>query len=290
MRVALLGTGTMGSGMARNTAAAGHQVVVWNRTREKAEALAGAGIEVADTPAAAAADAELLVTVLFDAAATEAVVTGPDGAFAAEHGPDLWVQSATVGVDHEHLASLARAAGVTYLDAPVLGTKGPAQAGELVTLLAGAPEARQRALPVIEAWSSNIVVLGDVPGPASRMKLAVNSWLAVLDVGLAELVVLCRRLGVEPQDFLDTIEGGGLWAPYLGIKGPMMLRGDLEAHFPLVGLHKDLSLARSAAGVAAGELPTLDGLLTDLERALDQGLGDLDMAAVIDALPRPRRD
>lgn len=284
MRVALLGTGIMGSGMARNVAGAGHELVVWNRTRAKAEALADVGAEVADTPEQAARNADLLVTVLFDAAATEAVVTGPDGAFAAAHGPDVWVQSATVGEHHEHLASLARAAGVIYLDAPVLGTRGPAQAGELVTLLAGAPDARRRAMPVVDAWSRKVVELGDAPGPASRMKLAVNSWLAVLDVGLAELVVVCRRLGVEPQDFLDTIEGGGLWAPYLGIKGPMMLSGDLEADFPLVGLHKDLSLARSAAGVQPGQLPVLDGLLAHLERALDQDLGELDMAAVVRAV------
>lgn len=290
MRVALLGTGIMGSGMARNVAAAGHPVVVWNRTREKAEALAGAGIEVADTPAAAAAGADLLVTVLFDADATEAVVTGPDGAFAAEHGPGLWVQSATVGLDYEHLASLARAAGVTYLDAPVLGTKGPARAGELVTLLAGAAEARQRALPVIEAWSSKIILLGGEPGPASRMKLLVNTWLAVLDVGLAEVLTLAGQLGVPGRDFLDTLEGGALWAPYLGIKGELMIDQDFEPHFPLVGLHKDLDLSRAAGNVAPGELPVLDGVLDALQGALEAGLGDRDMAAVIEALPRPRRE
>lgn len=290
MRVALLGTGIMGSGMARNVAAAGHQVVVWNRTRAKAEALAGAGIEVAATPAAAAAGADLLVTVLFDADATEAVVTGPDGAFAAEHGPDLWVQSATVGLGYGHLASLARAAGVTYLDAPVLGTKGPAQAGELVTLLAGPDAARQRALPVIEAWSKKIVLLGAEPGPASRMKLLVNTWLAVLDVGLAEVLTLAGQLGVPPRDFLDTLEGGALWAPYLGIKGGLMIDQDFEPHFPLVGLHKDLDLSRTAGNVAPGELPVLDGVLDALQGALEAGLGDRDMAAVIDALPRPRRD
>lgn len=290
MRVALLGTGIMGSAMARNVAAAGHDVVVWNRTRERAEALADAGIEVAATPAAAVTGADLLVTMLFDVAATEEVVGGPDGALAAPDAPAVWVQSATVGLEYQRLEQLARDAGVAYLDAPVLGTKGPARAGELVTLLAGDREACDRARPVIEAWSAKVVDRGQDPGGASRMKLVVNTWLAVLDTGLAEVLTLASQLEVAPREFLDTIEGGGLWAPYLGVKGSLMLDAAFAPHFPLVGLHKDVTLSRAGAGVRDGELPTLDGVLAALQAALDLGLGDQDMAAVIAALPRTPRD
>ncbi len=259
---------------------AGHEVVVWNRTRAKAEALRDHGVSVADTPAAAAAGADLLVTMLFDADATEGAVTGPDGAFAATSGPRTWVQAATVGDDWERLASLATAAGVTYLDAPVLGTRGPAQEGTLVQVLAGDPTTREQAMPVLRSWSSRVVVTGDEPGSASRMKLAVNATLALLNEAIAEALVLADRLGVGGGRLMEALEGGPLWAPVMGVKGRLMLDEDLEAHFPLVGLRKDVVLAREAAGLAERELPALAGVRDVLDAAVEAGDGGLDMAAV----------
>lgn len=278
MRVAVLGTGIMGGGMAANAAAAGHDVVAWNRTRAKAEQVVGA--EVADTPAAAAEGADLLVTMLFDADATQSAVTGPDGAFAATSGPDVWVQAATVGDDWEQLASLARAAGVDYLDAPVMGTKGPAQSGTLTQVLAGPAAAREVAMPVLEAWSGRVVVTGDEPGSASRLKLAVNATLALLNESAAEALTLADRLGVGGERLLEVLDGTAVWAPVMTVKGRMMLDEDLEAHFPLVGLRKDVGLARGAADLAEGELPALAGTYAALGAAVDAGDGDLDMAAV----------
>jgi 3-hydroxyisobutyrate dehydrogenase len=281
MRIALLGTGIMGSGMATNLVAAGHDVVVWNRTRSRADTLAAAvELDVAATPAEAADGADVLVTMLFDADATAATVTGPDGAFAAPDLPAVWVQSATVGDDVARLAALAPD-GVAFLDAPVLGTKGPANAGQLVTLVAGDPAGRDSARPALEAWSAKVVVLGDEPGVASRTKLVVNTWLGVLNGGLAELLTVARRLGVDPAGFLSMLEGGALWAPLMGVKGTMMLEGDLEAHFPLVGLRKDVALTLAAADADTDELPTLHGVLAALDDAVDADLGDLDMAAVV---------
>lgn len=280
MRVALLGTGIMGGAMARNLAGDGHDVVVWNRTREKADALAGERVEVADTPAEAATGADLLVTMLFDAAATEEAVTGPDGAFAATSGPDVWVQAATVGDDWEGLASLAQAAGVAYLDAPVLGTRGPANDGTLVQVLSGRPDARERAMPALETWSRAVVVTGDEPGSASRLKLAVNATLGMVNAATAEALVLADRLGVGAAQLLDLLDGTPMWSGVMGAKGRMMLEGDVEAHFPLAGLHKDVALARVAADLDDDELPALAGTLAGLARAIDRGDGDLDMAAV----------
>lgn len=280
MRIALLGTGIMGSGMARNAARAGHDVVVWNRTRDRAEALVGDGVTVADTPARAASGADLLVTMLFDAAATEQAITGPTGAFAAQHGPSVWVQAATVGDGWKHLASLAHAAGVAYLDAPVLGTRGPAEAGELRQLVAGAASAREHAMPVLESWSAAVVVTGDEPGSASRLKLAVNATLALLNGAVAEALVLADRLGVGGERLLGMMDGGAVWAPVMTVKGRLMLDGELEPHFPLEGLLKDVTLARDAAGLGDDELPSLAGVRAALAAAVAAGDGDLDMAAV----------
>lgn len=175
MRIALLGTGIMGASIARSLVGRGHQVSVWNRTRSKAEKLAAAGVDVAvsATPSHAATGAEVLVTMLREGGATESVLTGPHGAFAADHGPDLWIQSATVGEEVDTLVSLAEAAGVTMLDAPVVGTADSAQ-GELTTLLAGPVEARERAEQVIAAWSSRVLTLADEPGVASRVRSALE--------------------------------------------------------------------------------------------------------------------
>ena len=125
--------------------------------------------------------------------------------------------------------------------------------------------------------------VGDEPGAASRTKLVVNTWLAVLNGGLAELLTVARRLGVDPARFLAMMEGGALWAPLMGVKGPMMLGGELDAQFPLVGLRKDVALTMAAAEAVDDELPTLHGVLAALDRAVAAGLGDLDMAAVAQA-------
>lgn len=280
MRVAFLGTGIMGAGMARNAVAGGHDVVVWNRTRSRAEDLVEDGARVADTPAEAARGARLLVTMLFDTEATREVVAGDDGPLGVEDGPRVWAQCATVGDGYEELAGLARGAGVTYLDAPVLGTRGPARAGELVQLLAGAPDARSLATPVLSTWSRTVRVTGDEPGSASRTKLAVNAALAAVNGTTAELLVLADRLGVGGATLLEVLDGSPIHSPLMGVKGGMMLAGDLDAHFPLVGLHKDLALAHASAGLDDGELPVLAAVLDRLRVAMDAGLGDRDMAAV----------
>ena len=187
-----------------------------------------------------------------------------------------------MGEDVHDLVALAPE-GVAVLDAPVLGTRGPAEAGQLVTLVAGPPDARDAARPAIEAWSAKVVELADEPGAASRMKLVVNTWLAVLNGGVAEVLAAARRIGVEPAAFLDLVDGGLLHAPVAGIKGRLMLAGDLEPQFPLVGLRKDVALTLAAAGAGDGELPTLHGVLAALDAAAEAGHGDLDMAAVIRA-------
>lgn len=285
MDVAVLGTGIMGSGMAANLARAGHEVTVWNRTRARADAMAereDVSVHVADTPASAATGAEAVVTVLFDRHAVEAACTGPAGAFSAQ-GTPLWVQCSTVGTEVDSLAAAAADRGWRFVDAPVLGTRGPAEQGTLTTLVSGAVADRKAAQPLFDAWGSRTVVAGDDPGDASRLKLVANSWVGGLLSALAESIAIAGRLGVDPAVFLDTIEGTGVYAPYARLKGEAMIRGEHPPQFPLAGLVKDLELITDAA---AGE-PTLAGLEATLQtarRALDAGLGDQDMSAIVHAM------
>src|SRR5829696_402764 len=171
--VALLGTGTMGSGMARNIAAAGLPLRVWNRTRERAEELADVAT-VAESPADAVADADVVLTMLFDA---DSVADTMGAARAGLEPGTVWLQQSTVGVaGTERLLRLAAELGLALVDAPVLGTKKPAEDGTLVVLASGPTEVRERVAPVLDAVGSRTLWVGKA-GAGSRLKLAANAWV-----------------------------------------------------------------------------------------------------------------
>jgi 3-hydroxyisobutyrate dehydrogenase len=275
MRIAVLGTGTIGAAVAGNLVKAGHDVVVWNRTRAKAEAVQGA--TVADTPADAVHGAEAVLTTLTDGDAVEATVRGIDAL-------PLWIQSSTVGIDAtDKLIELARQRGATYVDAPVVGTKEPAERGELVVLAAGPREIRPQADEIFDAIGSRTVWL-DEPGQASRLKLVVNAWLLALVHGLAESLALAGALGLDPQLLLDTIEGGPTDAPFAQLKGKAMLAEEFPPSFPLKHALKDAHLVLAAAREAGLTLPGADAVAGRLERAAELGHGDEDLAAVYEAV------
>jgi 3-hydroxyisobutyrate dehydrogenase len=278
MVVAVLGTGIMGAPMARNIAAAGHDVRAWNRSRERAEPLASDGITVCDTPADAVQDAEIVVTMLSDGAAVESVVDGlsfPQGS--------VWAQMSTVGIEAGQ--RLQAAAEVPFVDAPVLGTRAPAEQGQLTVIASG--EGRDRCAPVFDAVGARTVDLGDEAGASTRMKLVLNAWLLALIEGLGESVALAEGLGVDPGAFLDIIDGGPLGPPYAKMKGTMMIERSYEPSFTLALAAKDARLALEAAEAAGLELPALAAIRSQLEKGVEQGHGDDDMAAAVEA-SRPR--
>jgi 3-hydroxyisobutyrate dehydrogenase len=270
-RVALLGTGIIGSGMASNLAAAGLDLTVWNRTRAKAE---GLGAAVADSPADAVAGADVLVTVLADGDTVAAAVRD-----ARPAAGTVWLQCATVGVEAcAQLAALADELGLVYVDAPVLGTKGPAQAGQLTVLASGPDEARPVLEPVLAAVAAKTLWLGEA-GQGSRLKLVVNAWVLTIVEGVAESLALAKALGVDPQLFLDAVKGGALDAPYVQAKGAAMLSGDFDPQFPLWGAAKDARLIDEAGTAAGVELAIARALRDHFDRAVADGHGDLDMTA-----------
>jgi len=240
--VAVLGTGTMGAPMARNLAAAGCEVVVWNRTAARATAL---GVRVATTPAEAAAGADVLLTMLADADAV-AAAAGP--ALAALPAGAVWLQMSTVGVaGADRLSALATERGVTYVDAPVLGSREPAEEGTLVVLASGPEAARAPLAPVLDALAERVVWLGPA-GAGSRLKVVVNAWLMAGTAALAETVALAEELGVDPQAMLDVTGQGAIGALYTGMNAPAMAAREFALNFPLALAHKDAALAVEAAG------------------------------------------
>jgi 3-hydroxyisobutyrate dehydrogenase len=280
--VAVLGIGTMGAGMAANLLAAGHRVRVWNRSPGRTGALVERGAVDAASPAEAVAGADVVLTMLFDLDATRTVV---EQAAASLGRNAVWVQSGTVGPDGTaELAEQAQGHGVAFLDAPVLGTKKPAEDGTLVVLASGDPELSARVEPVLDAISSRVVWAGDAPGAASALKLACNAWVLTITAATAQSLALAAAQGVDPNLFLQAIAGGGTDSAYAQLKGPAMLAGRFAPAFALDGGLKDLGLITAAARAAG----LADGLLTSVQQAYrsasEAGHGADDIAAVYAAL------
>lgn len=273
--VALLGTGIMGEGMARNIAGAGLPLTVWNRTASRAEPLADVAT-VAGSVGEAVRGADVVVTMLFDVDAVAQTMEEARG----ELGPDtVWLQQSTVGVEGSaRLADLAAELGVTYVDAPVLGTRQPAADGALVVLASGPDSARERVAPVLDAIGSKTIWVGEAGG-GSRLKLAANAWVFTVVEGIAESLTLARDLGVDPALFLEAVQGGALDAPYVQLKGKAMLDGSFDPAFALSGALKDADLIIAAAAGAGVDLGVVPGVREHFQRAVDAGHGDKDMSA-----------
>jgi 3-hydroxyisobutyrate dehydrogenase len=270
----------MGAGMARSLAAAGHSVTVWNRTKEKAEPLASDSITVKSTVAEAVTGSDAVITILFDTDATLAVA---DEIVASLGADSVWIQSGTVGP--EGARRIASVATGRLLDAPVLGTKKPAEEGNLVVLASGPEPLLEAAEPVFDAIGSRTVIAGSEIGQASALKLVCNAWIGLITVGTAQSLAFASALGVDPSLFLQTIEGQPTDSPYAQLKGKAILNGDYATSFAVDGVIKDIGLMVSAADDASFPTELLDAVRTMFVRASNNGHGDHDMAAVRFAFP-----
>ena len=274
--VAVLGAGgIMGRAMAANILRAGFAVRAWNRSADKAAPLAEQGAVVLDSPAAAGEGAEIVVTMLAD---TDAVLESVAPALQAA-GPDaLWLQMSTVGeAGTKRCLELAQQHGVTMLDAPVLGTKKPAEDGALVVLASGDEGARERAQPVFDAVGSKTIWVGEA-GAGTRLKLVANSWVLTVVEGTAETIALAEGLGVDPTLFLDAIAGGALDLPYLRLKGTAIIQREFEPSFSLRLAAKDARLVAESAAAADLQLPVFDAIAQRMTEGVDAH-GEKDMCA-----------
>jgi 3-hydroxyisobutyrate dehydrogenase len=285
MRAAVLGTGIMGAAMARSLARAGHDVTVWNRTPARAEAVTGERITACGAIGDALLGADVLLTLLFDPASVMEVAGEVAGALGAGA---VWVQSTTVGP--QGMRQIAEAAGPAadrLLDAPVLGTKQPAESGSLTVLVSGDSELIERARPAFEAVGGRTVEVGERLGDASALKLAVNSWVASRCAATAQAMGLAEVLGLEPRLFLEAISGGAADSAYAQLKGSVMAdRSWSEPAFALDSVVKDVGLMVDAARATGFPDDLLTTLLALYDRAGERGLGGADMAAVRAAFDR----
>jgi 3-hydroxyisobutyrate dehydrogenase len=278
--VAVLGTGIMGAAMARNLARAGHRLRVWNRSREKAEPLAAEGAVVAATPADAVEGAEVVVTMLHDGpAALEVMRRAAPGLGRGT----VWAQCTTAGLEAlPELAAFAGEHGLVFFDAPVLGTRQPAEEGTLTVLAAGPVDGRERVARVFDAVGARTVWAGEdgARGDATRLKLVANSWVLAVTGAVGEALALADGLGVEPEAFLDVIAGGPLDMGYLRAKAALILEDRLTpAAFAVETAAKDARLIVSAGERHGVRLDVAEASAERFRRAVEQGRGREDMAA-----------
>lgn len=275
--VAVLGTGKIGAAMARQLLAHDHDVRVWNRSQDKARPLADDGAVVAADPAEAARGAEVVLVVLFDADSVVEVLEQAAPGFGDE---TVVVQSSTVGLDISRVAEVAERLGVRLLDAPVLGTRGPAEQGKLTVLASGDPGLRRVADPVFKAVGARTVWVGDEIGAASRLKLVCNAWVGSITAAIGQSVALAEGLGLDPQLFVDAVSGSAVDAPYVAIKAGWMTSDDDSVAFDVDGVRKDLGLITAAAEGHGVDPRLLQAVKGAYDAAAEAGHGGEDMAAV----------
>ncbi|MBW8486152.1 NAD(P)-dependent oxidoreductase [Actinomadura parmotrematis] len=277
--VALLGTGIMGTAMAPNLIKAGHAVTVWNRTAERAAPLAAHGATVSTSPATAVSDADVVLTVLSDG---DAVLETMRAAAAGLRPGQVWAQMSTVGVAAvEPLAAFAAEHGLTFVDAPVQGTKAPAEQGKLIILAAGPQDARTALEPVFGALGQRTLWLDEdgASGAGSRLKLAAISYAVSFTAVIGEAVAIAEGLGLDPALFGEVVSGGPLDNGYLQTKMKAILSGDLEPSFTVRNAEKDMRLVVEAGEAAGFRADMAEATRARLRRADEQGHGGEDMAA-----------
>jgi 3-hydroxyisobutyrate dehydrogenase len=286
--VGLIGLGLMGAPMGHNLLRAGFPLVVWNRTGAKAEPLVRAGAKLAANPREAAAQADVLITIVSDPAALEEVLFGPGGGGAAQNvgalaglrpGSTL-VDSSTVSPDlARRIAGACADRSVDFLDAPVTGGTWGAEKGELVFMVGGKAEVLERVKPVLEAMGKRFFLLGP-NGAGQTVKLGMNLLLALEVDALVEALALVTAAGVSPERLVEVMQSSMARSGVLDVKAPLILRNDFPVSFPLRLMHKDLRLALELARRHGVALPAGAAAYATYTAVKDASTDDPDFAAV----------
>jgi len=275
--VAVLGLGAMGHAFAANLLKNGFTVTGWNRTRARGEDLISAGLQLCDTAQQAVADADVVLAMLSDGETTHAVL---EDVLPVLKNNAVISQMGTIGVAAtEQLIALfaQQRSDVVFIDAPVSGTKAPAEQALILILASGDRERAAAIEPVFAAISKGAKWLGEA-GAGSKMKLVANAWLVSMVQGLTESTRLAEQLGFSPDDFWQILDGGPLAAPYVKGKLAMITEGEYDPQMQLIWALKDARLAQEAAGDVA--MPGLETISSLWQKAVDAGYGEKDVAAV----------
>ncbi len=285
-RVAILGLGIMGSGMAQRLLASGFQVAVYSRNRENARPLADAGAFVAASPLEAAGHADVIISMVADDFASRAVWLGEKGALAGAKPGSILIESSTLTVEWvKELAAAASQHGCEFLDAPVTGTKPHAESGQLLFLVGGAERALDKARQVFSVLGRDVIYLGPT-GSGALMKLVNNFMAAVQAVSFGEALALIKAGGLDRDKAVSILTDGVPGSPMVKRVATRVATGDFTPHFFMRLMAKDIGYAIKEAKERGIALPTAAAALSVFQHAIEIGRGEEDFTAVVKTVAR----
>lgn len=280
MKVGFIGLGIMGSRMAGNLLKKGHEVVLFNRTREKAVPLIAQGASFLETPAKVAESVPVIITMLPEPAAVTGVALGKDGFLGHLAKGSLWIDSSTVNPSFSRsMADECKKRSVRFLDAPVAGSKIPAEQAQLIFFVGGDKKDLESSMPLLEAMGKLVLHIGG-QGMGTAMKMVNNLLLAGAMAAFSEALVLGEALGISREALFDVLLQSPVTAPFLALKRPLIESENFETQFPLKWMHKDLQLASVTAYECGVAMPDMHAIKEVFALAVRSGLGEKDFSAI----------
>ncbi|XP_051118971.1 glyoxylate/succinic semialdehyde reductase 2, chloroplastic isoform X2 [Andrographis paniculata] len=284
VRIGFLGLGIMGSPMAQNLIKAGCDVTVWNRTKGKCDPLISLGAKYKPSPEEVAASCDVTFAMLADPQSAVDVACGKNGAASGMAPGKGYVDVSTVdGATSKMISSSIKSTGAQFLEAPVSGSKKPAEDGQLIFLTAGDKSLYETSGPFLDIMGKSRFYLGDV-GNGAAMKLVVNMIMGSMMASFSEGLILSEKVGLDPSILVQVISQGAISSPMYAMKGPSMVQSSYPTAFPLKHQQKDLRLALGLAESVSQPTPIAAAANELYKVAKSRGLSDDDFSAVIEAL------
>ncbi len=280
LNVGFIGLGIMGQPMAQNLARGDFQLTVFNRSSEKAAPLADAGASVAPNPKAVAEGSDVIILMLAGPEAINAVLEGPEGLMAGMKVGQTLVNMSTVSPQYsKQLADRLTAESAVAIDAPVSGSRKPAEDGALVILAGGPKDKVDELEPLFMSMGKKVVYCGET-GQGSSMKMSVNLLLGIMAAGISEAVNLGQKCGLDTATMLETMLAGPMGCALFEFKKPMLIDDSFAAQFPLKHMTKDIRFALQTADENGAMAPIGHTVFQLYRQSMGQGLADQDFAAV----------
>ena len=288
MNVGIIGTGLLGSAIAKRLASSGHSVLAHNRTRQKVESLKNFGIQVVDSPKELANKCELVITILKDAPVIEQMAFGKNGIIHGKHEGLVVADMSTISpISSKKIAKKFADNGISMIDTPVMGGPSLAEKGQIVVMVGGKKEIYQKCKTVFDAIGEKTFLLGE-NGSGHAMKLAMNSQIAILALSLSEGIILAKKSGLDPLTFLEVLNSTYFKTGMSVNKGPKMASGDFEPSFFLKMMQKDLDEIEFTAGKVNANMPMSKLANKIYQKAIKEGFGDIDYTGILSYLEKSK--
>ena len=288
MNVGIIGTGLLGSAIAKRLASSGHKISAHNRTRQKAESLKNFGIEVVDSPKELASKCELVITILKDASVIEQMAFGDNGIIHGKHDGLIVADMSTISpISSRSIAKKFSDEGISMIDTPVMGGPSLAEKGQMIVMVGGKKEIYEKCKKVFDSIGEKTFLLGE-NGSGHAMKLAMNSQIAILALALSEGIILAKKSGLDPMTFLEVLNSTYFKTGMSVNKGPKMVNGNFEPSFFLKMMQKDLDEISHTAKEFGANMP-MSKLANEIyQKAIKEGLGDIDYTGILSYLEKSR--